>query len=121
MDQPSVPVLEVYYSPACAPCKLELPLLADLREGSSFKLVVVILNQEDQAFADLDRVSLALRADAIVSQEPDERKALRAAGNENGILPYARVTQGKDTLCQSWRGRLSRVRIERMIASCPAQ
>jgi len=117
-DLPPVPALEVFYSPICAPCKLELPFLATLIEDTSFNLVIVVLGDKERALADFRAVSPTLEPRAIVPDIIDERTALRAVGNSNGVLPYARVTQNADNICASWRGRLNGAIVKRMIARC---
>ena len=116
------PVLEVYYSPTCAPCRLELPVLGELvrRDGSIVR--IVILDQEQRARGDIRAISASLERSAArvpglrVGLPP--RKVLLAAGDADGILPFARALAPKGKLCGSWRGGLTLLRARALLAAC---
>jgi hypothetical protein len=50
----------------------------------------------------------------------DERTALRAAGDADGLLPYTLVPAkaGGQAACATWRGRLTRSTIQRLLRHC---
>ena len=112
------PVLEVFYSPTCAPCRLELPVLADLAGTSDAKIRIVILDQEDRARAELSAVSPRLEAIAAAPSAASPGDALRAAGDANGILPYARSLTADGALCAKWSGGLTIGRAKSLLAAC---
>lgn len=111
------PVLEVFYSPTCTPCRLELPAVAELATEKGLRLRVVILDQEERARAELRVVSPALEAAAEGSVE-DPRAVLREAGNQEGILPYARSLAPAGDTCAKWSGRLTVQRGRALVAAC---
>ena len=107
------PALEVYYAATCAPCRLELPVLAAaLREGAPVR--VMLLTEEKRARAELAAISPDLAAQAVAAPAgQDPRIILRQAGDADGILPFAR------TSCAGWRGTLTLERIRTLLAGCP--
>jgi hypothetical protein len=111
------PVFEMYYASTCAPCRLDLPVAAQLIRRNDVTLQIVIVNDALKALADLRAISPALVKAAHVPAEPDPRAMLRSAGDPDGILPYARTRDGGKT-CATWRGRLSLDKALRMIAAC---
>lgn len=110
-------IIEVYYDSRCAPCKRELPVLAEAM-GEDLPLAIVILGDEAQARTDLREVSSALlgRTRGVGVQDP--RAVLRSAGNDDGTLPYARSVRVDGLVCKSWRGMLSLEKIRALLAAC---
>jgi len=115
---PSPPVLEVYYASTCTPCRLDLPVLADVARTQDATVVIVMLTDPAQARAEFAAVDPGLGALAIPSVETDQRAVLRAAGDADGILPYALVKTPEGETCASWRGRLTLERVRKLIARC---
>jgi thiol-disulfide isomerase/thioredoxin len=113
------PVLEVFYSPSCAPCRLELPVIAEIAGRPEARLRIVILDQEARARGELRAVSPALDAAAAgppATGSPNE--ALRAAGDDNAILPYARSLTADGEVCAKWSGGLTKSRAQSLLAAC---
>lgn len=111
------PALEVFYSPTCTPCRLELPALSLLaRDGTRIR--IVLLDQEERARAELRAVSPMLEAAAVGPPAAAPRDVLRAAGNANGILPFARAVAADETACATWSGGLTVERARTMLAAC---
>lgn len=111
------PVLEVFYSPTCTPCRLELPVVAEIARQGKTTVRIVILDQEDRARGELRAVSPTL--DALASgptTAPGD--ALRAAGNDRGILPYARSVTSQGQVCARWSGGLTIERAKSLLAAC---
>ena len=102
------PILEVYYAATCAPCRQEIPLLAEISATS--KVVVYVL---DKAIG-LDKVP----AQIIITAPTDPRSVLRLAGDQDGILPFARSVRADGTLCGTWRGKLTLERITSLVSLC---
>ncbi|MEJ0025295.1 MAG: thioredoxin family protein [Rhizomicrobium sp.] len=115
MPVPPPPILEVYYSPTCIPCRMELPVLAALDKDGR-RLRIVILDQESRARATIGAVSPALERLAIRAATQPPRKALLAAGDTDAILPYARALAGGT--CAAWRGGLTMARARALLAAC---
>ena len=46
------PVLEVFYSPSCAPCRLELPAVAEIAGEAGTRVRIVILDPEERTDID---------------------------------------------------------------------
>lgn len=114
------PVLEVFYLPSCAPCRLELPALAELIvEGRTVRIVIV--DQEERSRADLRAVSPRLEAVAIARTAADPRQTLREAGNDTGILPFARGVNGRGEACSRWWGGLTVARARGLLEPCLRQ
>jgi len=111
------PTLEVFYSPKCAPCRLELPVLADVTRVERTRVRIVILDDERRARAEIHETSPALDGDAADSSAKP-RDELLAAGDDDGILPFARSTLGDGRVCSSWRGILTATRARLMIGAC---
>jgi thiol-disulfide isomerase/thioredoxin len=112
------PVLEVFYSPSCAPCRLELPVVAEIAGRPDIQIRIVILDQEERARIELRAVSPDLEAAAESRVENSPNAVLRAAGNSNGILPYARTLAANGAVCAKWAGGLTLARIRGMVAAC---
>ncbi len=112
------PVLEVFYSPSCAPCQLELPAVAHIAGQQDVRVRIFILDQEDRARSELSAVSpgLAAVAESPGSQSPGD--ALRAAGDARGILPYARTLSSSGEACASWSGGLTIGRVKSLVSAC---
>src|SRR5690242_19216271 len=108
------PTLEVYYSPTCAPCRLELPSIADFVRERDGKVRVVIL---DHVAAAREELTVLQGIELRSHDGEDPRAVLRQAGDSDSILPYARtVVNGKT--CASWRGFLTRKTAQRLLAAC---
>jgi thiol-disulfide isomerase/thioredoxin len=112
------PVLEVYYSPTCAPCRLELPAVAEFVREDRRHVRIVILDQVTRAHAELQDISPQLAAAAISASNKKPREALRAAGDDDGMLPYARAVSPTGKTCAQWRGGLTLERARSLIATC---
>ena len=112
------PVLEVFYSPTCTPCRLELPAVAEMAGEPGTVVRIVILDQEERARAELRAVSPRLDALATRASEPSPGQTLRAAGDAGGILPYARAVAASGEVCARWRGGLTVERAREMLATC---
>ena len=112
------PVLEVYYSPTCAPCRLELPAIAEFVRDGETHVRIVILDQAKRASEELREVSPILAATAIVAKDANPRTALRAAGDAEEMLPYARVIAPGGQVCAQWRGSLTLSRARNLVAAC---
>lgn len=112
------PVLEVYYSPTCAPCRLELPALAQFAATPGNRVRMVILDQEARSRAELRAVSPQLEVNAVVSAPAAPRAVLREGGDPYAILPYARVLSPAGNACAHWGGRLSVPKARDLVASC---
>jgi thiol-disulfide isomerase/thioredoxin len=112
------PVLEVFYSPTCTPCRLELPAVAELASEESAAVRIIILDQEQRARADLRAASPRLEAIATGPSAAAPGDALRAAGNANGILPYARTVTADGEVCAKWSGGLTISRAKSLLAAC---
>ena len=112
------PVLEVFYSPTCAPCRLELPVLAEVAGQEGSRVRIVILDQEARARSELRAVSPHLDANAASPAGNAPRNLLRAAGNDRGILPYARSVNAEGRVCSTWSGMLTVKRARSLLAAC---
>ncbi|HUO90644.1 MAG TPA: thioredoxin family protein [Rhizomicrobium sp.] len=112
------PVLEVYYSPTCAPCRLELPVLAEFVKADGARLRIVILDDEKRARSDLRDASSALEEAAVAPRQAKPRAALLAARDTDGILPFARALASDGRVCASWRGGLTMLRAKALISAC---
>jgi hypothetical protein len=112
------PVLEVFYSPTCTPCRLELPAVAEIVGQGDVKVRIVILDQEERARTELSTVSPLLEAIAVPPTSAPPGDVLRAAGDANGILPYARNLTAKGEVCAKWSGGLTVSRVRTLLAAC---
>lgn len=112
------PILEVYYTPACAPCRLELPAMVEFARHDGAHVRIVIIDEEAQARTDIYRLSPALAAGAVVKTQAAPQSTLRAAGDGDGILPYARSLTTDGKVCAKWRGILTVARARALVASC---
>jgi thiol-disulfide isomerase/thioredoxin len=112
------PVLEVFYSPTCAPCRLELPLIADVAAQPDARVRIVILDQEERARTELRTVSTRLDAIAVGPSAASPGDALHAAGDANRILPYARSLTADGAVCATWSGGLTISRVKSLLAAC---
>ncbi|MCW5737764.1 MAG: hypothetical protein KIS73_26830 [Enhydrobacter sp.] len=116
---PDVPVLEVFYSPSCAPCRLELPVVAQIAAGQEARVRIVILDQPARARNELRTVSPALEAAAVDPADgTSPREVLRAAGEDRSILPYARSLTPDGAVCAKWSGGLTMARAQGMLDAC---
>lgn len=111
------PVLEVFYSSTCTPCRLELPVLAEVSEAG-VRVRIFILEQEGRARAELHAVAPQLEGSAIGPSAATPGDALRAAGNDRGILPYARSVSAQGEVCATWSGGLTVGRVKSLLAAC---
>ena len=110
--------LEVFYSPTCTPCRLELPAVAEIAGRDGVRVRVVILDDEDRARAELREVSTRLEAVAESKVGEAPNAVLRDAGNDTGILPYARSVTANGDVCAKWSGRLTVARARSLLAAC---
>lgn len=116
---PDVPVLEVFYSPTCAPCRLELPVIARIAAGQEARIRIVILDQQARSRNELRAVSPALEAaaaDPAAGKSPND--ILRAAGEDRGILPYARSLTADGAVCAKWSGGLTLRKAQDLLGAC---
>jgi hypothetical protein len=111
-------VLEVFYSPTCAPCRLELPAVAEFSGSRNATVRIIILDQEERARAELRAVSPRLEAIATGPSAASPGDVLRAAGDANGILPYARFVTADGEVCAKWSGGLTISRAKSLLAAC---
>jgi len=112
------PVLEVFYSPSCAPCRLELPAIAQVAGEAGTRVRIVILDQEERSRSELRAVSAQLDAIATPPAAAPPGEVLRSAGNERGILPYARSVTADGEACAKWSGGLTVARAKSLLAAC---
>jgi hypothetical protein len=115
---PPLPVLEVYYSPTCAPCRLELPAIVEFAREDGRRVRIVILDQILRAREEIRAVSPQFAVTAIATTERNPRTALHEAGDADGILPYARSIAPNGTICAQWRGILTLARARDLVAAC---
>ena len=118
MPTPDGPLIEVYYASNCTPCRLELPILAQLAEKETAPIVIVLLTDEKKAREQIAAVSSKLETLAVLPSGPDSHALLRVAGDAEGILPYARSLHSNGQTCNSWRGLLSVDRVRMMLRAC---
>jgi hypothetical protein len=112
------PILEVYYAPSCAPCRLELPTIAEISRQDGVRIRIVIVGDKEKAMADLHATSPRLDRYAEPGRRGDAREILRRAGNPDGILPYARSVTSDGKNCVRWRGRITLAKARQMLAAC---
>ncbi|MBS0519319.1 MAG: hypothetical protein JSR90_11550 [Proteobacteria bacterium] len=79
---------------------------------------VVILDQEERARGELRAVLPALEANAEIRTGQAPNAVLREAGDDTGILPYARSVTADGVLCAKWLGRLTLTRARSLLAAC---
>ncbi len=115
---PPPAMLEVYYAPSCAPCRLELPALAEFARTDPTRLHIVIVNEESLARETLIAASPRLGAAAASSPVSNARALLRAAGDADGMLPYARALTPSGRICARWFGILTHDRLRTLLNSC---
>jgi len=63
-------------------------------------------------------VSPQLDAIATSPSATSPGDVLRGAGNERGILPYARSITGEGETCAKWSGGLTVARAKSLLAAC---
>ena len=112
------PTVEIYYSPTCAPCRLELPDVAHFARSDGARVRIVILGDEARARDDLRAVSPTLERNAVPAVDKNPRSALRSAGDADGILPYARAISSDGQVCAQWRGRIGVSTVRSMVSAC---
>jgi len=111
------PHLDVYYASTCAPCRLELPaILEAIQDGK--KIRILIVSDLQQAKADLAATAPKFVQAAQLAAGHDARDRLRRAGDSDGILPFTRSMSAKGNVCATWRGALTRFRIQDLLARC---
>ena len=111
------PILEVFYASTCTPCRLELPVLAQVQRAGT-ALRIVIISDPDGARRDLAGAAPQLSLVAVVPAHAAPRTILHEAGDADGILPYARAVAPDRRICASWRGILTVSRVNNMLAGC---
>jgi len=112
------PTLEVFYSSSCAPCRAELPVLAEFASKDGARVRIIILSEEARARRELHAVSPLLEAAAESRIEKSPGTVLRSAGNSLGILPYARSTAANGDVCARWKGWLTLARARDLMSAC---
>ena len=117
IDMPPA-IVEVYFDSSCTPCRRELPALAKAVGEENIPLAIFILGDETKAREQLNEISPVLLPRAKSVGDKDVRGVLRAAGNDEGILPYARAVQANGHVCAQWRGILNVDRIRALLAAC---
>ncbi len=114
---PALPHLDVYYASTCAPCRLELPVIAEaLAKGTDIRILVV--SDLPRARAELSDTAQPLARVARLADGSSPRARLRRAGDGAGILPFASAAAAGTASCASWRGILTRDRIVCLPAPC---
>jgi len=112
------PTLEIFYSPSCAPCRAELPVLAEFASQDGTHVRIIIISEEVRAREELRAVSPLLESVAESRVEESPGTVLRAAGNSSGILPYARSIAANGDVCARWEGRLTLARARDLATAC---
>jgi hypothetical protein len=92
--------------------------VAEIADRDGARVRVIILDQEDRARADLRAVSVRLEAVAESTVGEPPNAVLRDAGNDTGILPYARSVASNGAVCAKWSGRLTVARAANLLAAC---
>ena len=111
-------ILEVYYAPSCAPCRLELPALAQFARDGHSHLRIVIVSEPARAMGELKNASPRLLAAAVSSASAAPRATLLEAGDTDAILPYARSLLPNGKICARWRGGVTVDRARALVAAC---
>jgi len=93
-------------------------VIAEFAKQNGALVRVIVLDQEERARMELRAVSADLEAAAESRVEKSPNAVLRAAGNANGILPYARSVTESGDVCAKWAGGLTLTRIRSMVAAC---
>jgi hypothetical protein len=98
-------------------------LLADFVGKSDARLRIVIVDQEARARTELHAVSPRLEAvvappTTVSPSTASPADVLRAAGDANGILPYARSLTDDGKVCAKWSGGLTINRVKSLLAAC---
>lgn len=114
---PPPPVLDVYYAAYCAPCRLELPVVAAVAQHDGIAVRIEIVGDAVRARRDIAQSAPALLPVSEASALAP-RAALLAAGDGDAILPYARVLASGGRVCARWRGLLSRFRARALLSAC---
>ena len=117
LDAIPPPTLEVFYASTCAACRLDLPVLAQLARQDGTRLRIIILADEARARTEISAALPTLDQQSVVASIKGPRETLQLAGDEDGILPFARAVSTNKT-CASWRGRLSIARARALLAAC---
>jgi thiol-disulfide isomerase/thioredoxin len=115
---PPPPALEIYYSPTCAPCRIELPAILDFAKSDGNRVRIVLLDQQKLAREELREASRGPIPMALVASTGDARAVLRQAGDSDAILPYARAIAPNGKMCSQWRGLLTLSRAYALVAKC---
>ncbi|HEY2613143.1 MAG TPA: hypothetical protein VGI94_20205 [Reyranella sp.] len=92
--------------------------MAEIAGRDGVRVRVVILDEEDRARAELREVSTRLEAVAESKVGEAPNAVLRDAGNDTGILPYARSVTSNGAVCAKWSGRLTVARAASLLAAC---
>lgn len=111
------PHLDVYYASTCAPCRVELPaILEGIQAGKDIRILIV--SDPQRAKADLAVVGSQLAQVARMAEGNGPRDRLRHGGDPDGILPFTRSVGAKGRICATWRGALTTLRIDDLLARC---
>ena len=111
-------IIEVYYDARCTPCVRELAALAEAAGDAAIPFRIILLGDERAARAQLADASPLLPPRAEAAQGEDWRAALKAAGDEDSVLPYARAVKADGRICGRWRGMLSLARLRALLVNC---
>lgn len=112
------PILEVYYAPSCAPCRLELPAVAEFAKSNGARVRIEIVSDEIRARREISQQSVELAENADANTNATPRAILRSAGDSDSILPYSRSLGADGKACAAWRGRLTLVRARALVSAC---
>ena len=115
---PPPAIVEVYFAPSCAPCRLELPALVELARKSPDRLRLVIVGERAAALQALSDASPRLAMLAVDKTHMNPRATLLAAGDGDGVLPFAKSVAADGRTCARWRGGLTWDRVQSLLSAC---
>lgn len=104
----------------CPPCLEELPLLQEIAQGGSLRVITIALQKPGDTLKTPESLQGALKPPLISLHGPSNPEGLlKRLGNPKGLLPFSVLVNEKGQVCGRRAGKVTSAWVEQTRSLCP--